>query len=94
MLEAALEEGVLSCVALDVYHEEATLAPALRTGNLAALTPDNQALLRLRKRQDVLLTPHNAFNTAEAVERKSEQSVRALLHFRQTGQFLWPVPEE
>ena len=94
VLEAALEEGVLSGVALDVYHEEATLAPALRTGNLAALTPDNQALLRLRKRPDVLLTPHNAFNTAEAVERKSEQSVRALLHFRQTGQFLWPVPEE
>ena len=33
-------------------------------------------------------------HTVEAVERKSEQSLRALLHFRQTGQFLWPVPEE
>ncbi|HRT05976.1 MAG TPA: NAD(P)-dependent oxidoreductase, partial [Kiritimatiellia bacterium] len=94
VLEAALEEGLLSGVALDVYNEEATLAPALRTGRLDALTPDNQALLRLRKRPDVLLTPHNAFNTAEAVERKSEQSVRTLLHFRQNGQFLWPVPAE
>ena len=94
VLEAALEEGLLSGVALDVYNEEATLAPALRNGNPAALTPDNQALLRLRKRHDVLLTPHNAFNTLEAVERKSEQSLRTLLHFRETGQFLWPVPEE
>ena len=94
VLEAALEEGLLSGVALDVYHEESTLAPALRTGNPAALTPDNQALLRLRKRHDVLLTPHNAFNTIEAVERKSEQSIRTLLHFRKNGQFLWPVPEE
>ena len=69
-------------------------AVPLRTGDAAALSPDNQALLRLRKRHDVLLTPHNAFNTIEAVERKSEQSIRTLLQFRKTGQFLWPVPEE
>ena len=93
-LEAALEAGLLSGVALDVYNEESTLAPALRTGNRAALTADNHALLRLRARPDVLLTPHNSFNTLEAVERKSEQSIRALLHFQKTGQFLWPVPDE
>ena len=93
-LEAALKDGLLSGVALDVYNEESTLAPALRTGNRSGLTDDNQALLRLRGRPDVLCTPHNAFNTLEAVERKSEQSIRTLLHFRETGQFLWPVPEE
>ena len=94
VLEAALADGLLSGVALDVYNEESTLAPALRTGNPSALTPDNQALLRLRRHPNVLLTPHNAFNTLEAVERKSEQSIRTLLHFQKTGRFLWPVPEE
>lgn len=94
VLESALAQGLLSGVALDVYNEEATLAPALRSGKPDTLTPDNQALLRLRTHPNVLLTPHNAFNTAEAVERKSEQSLRTLVHFRQTGQFLWPVPEE
>ena len=89
-----LTQGLLSGVALDVYNEESTLAPALRTGNHAPLTADNHALLRLRKRPDVLLTPHNAFNTLEAVERKSEQSIRTLLHHRNTGQFLWLPPEE
>ena len=93
-LESALKEGLLSGVALDVYNEESTLAPALRTGNHSALTPDNQALLRLRQRPDVVLTPHNSFNTLEAVERKSEQSVRTLLHHKKTRQFLWPIPEE
>ena len=93
-LEAALEEGILSGVALDVYNEESTLAPALRTGNRAALTADNRALLRLRERPDVLLTPHNSFNTLEAVERKSEQSIRAFLQLQKSGQFLWPLPEE
>lgn len=94
VLEAALKEGLLSGVALDVFNEESTLAPALRTGNPSALTIDNQALLRLRAHPNVLLTPHNAFNTLEAVERKSEQSIRTLLHFQKAGQFLWPVPEE
>ena len=94
VLETALKEGLLSGVALDVYNEESTLAPALRTGNQSALTPDNQALLRLHKRPDVLLTPHNSFNTLEAVERKSEQSIRTLLHHQKTSQVLWPIPEE
>lgn len=94
VLAAALDESLLSGVALDVYNEESILAPALRSGNRAALTPDNHALLRLRERRNVLCTPHNAFNTIEAVERKSEQSIRTLLHFRKTGQFLWPVPRE
>ncbi len=94
VLEAVLKDELLSGVALDVYNEESTLAPALRTGSHETLTADNQALLRLRARPDVLLTPHNSFNTLEAVERKSEQSIRALLHHQQTGQFLWPVPEE
>lgn len=94
VLEAALKEGLLSGVALDVYNEESTLAPALRTGDKSALTADNQALLRLRHHHHVLLTPHNAFNTLEAVERKSEQSIRTLLEFQKTGQFLWPIPEE
>lgn len=94
VLETALDQGQLSGVALDVYNEEASLAVALRNRQPDQLTADNQALLRLQKRPDVLLTPHNAFNTAEAVERKSEQSIRTLRELLQTGAFLWPAPEE
>lgn len=90
-LETALADGHLSGAALDVYNEESTLAPSLRTGDPSTLTDDNRALLHLRARPDVILTPHNAFNTREAVERKSSQSIETYLHFRQTGTFLWPV---
>lgn len=93
-LETALDNGLISGVALDVYNEEPALAVALRTGDTTGLTPDNHALLRLRGRREVVLTPHNAFNTIEAVERKSEQSIRTLVHLRETGQFLWPLPDE
>lgn len=94
VLEAALRDGLLRGVALDVFNEESTLAPALRADDPAWLTADNQALLRLRQRPEVILTPHNAFNTAEAVERKSEQSLRAFLHYRATGAFYWPAPTD
>ena len=90
-LEAALADGHLSGAALDVYNEESTLAPSLRTGDPSTLTDDNRALLRLADRPDVILTPHNAFNTREAVERKSSQTIEAFLHFARTRAFPAPV---
>lgn len=91
-VETALEAGWIRGAGLDVFNEESRLAPALRRGDELGLTEDNRALLRLMGRKDVICTPHNAFNTAEAVERKAEQSVRSYLHFRETGAFLWEVP--
>ena len=86
-LLAALEAGWLGGVALDVYEQEQALAVALRRGE-----PADRALSGLARRPEVILTPHNAFNTQEAVTRKAEQSVRQIEHFLQRGRFLWPVP--
>ena len=90
-LLAALEAGHLSGVGLDVFDHEAKLAVALRSG-----TPTGDlevaAALALAGRDDCLLTPHNAFNSAEAVLRKSDHSVQQIVAFRERGRFLWPVP--
>ena len=91
VLEEALAAGWISGAALDVYNEESSLAPALRSGDATTLTADNRALLRLRSRPDVILTPHNAFNTREAVERKSSQTIESYLHFARTRAFPAPV---
>ncbi|MBN1555293.1 MAG: hydroxyacid dehydrogenase [Phycisphaerae bacterium] len=51
-----------------------------------------RAALELAKRPDAILTPHNAFNTAEALERKAQQTAESLTAFLQTGKFPHPVP--
>ena len=66
---------------------------ALRSGgDLDALDEATRAVIDLSRRDDVILTPHNAFNTSEAVDRKSSQSVEQLQYFKDHGEFLWPVP--
>ena len=87
----ALDEGLLAGVALDVYDEESRLAVALRSG----VTEDKalRDIQDLSTRPNVLLPPHNAFNTHESVERKSRQTVEQVRHFLDQGRFLWPLPE-
>jgi len=43
---------------------------------------------------NVIFTPHNAFNTQEAVQRKAQHSVQQIEHFLQNGTFLWTIPDE
>jgi D-lactate dehydrogenase len=86
-LLAALEAGTLGGVGLDVYYDEPRLGPALRDGRPSE-HPEDRAFYTLRERSDVLMTPHNAFNTVEAVDRKSEQTVRQLIHFLTHGSFI------
>ncbi|RKZ90697.1 MAG: hydroxyacid dehydrogenase, partial [Candidatus Parabeggiatoa sp. nov. 1] len=77
---------------LDVYDKERELAVFLRGGNSLPENSDSLITLKLAKRPNVILTPHNAFNTQEAVERKSVHSIQQITHFLETGQFVWPVP--
>lgn len=75
-----LDEGHLGGVGLDVYEDEGRLATALRSG---------KGDFPLLGRPNVILTPHNAFNTREAVERKARQSVEQVQTFLKTGRFIW-----
>jgi len=87
-----LESGQLSGVGIDVYDAESELAVALRTGQPSE-NPVVRAILELRELPNVICTPHNAFNTHEAVLRKSEQSIQQVESFLQTGRFIWNVPD-
>jgi len=86
-----IEEGCLGGIGLDVYNHESELAVALRQGRHSE-DAEVRATLALAEKPNVILTPHNSFNTREAVERKVAQSIEQIEHFLDYGKFLWPVP--
>jgi D-lactate dehydrogenase len=92
-LLAALEAGQLAGVALDVFDHEVELAVSLRSGQ-PSKDAEARATLALAQHANVICTPHNAFNTAESLDRKSADSVKQVIAFRETGRFLWDVPRD
>lgn len=91
-LLSLLKEEHLGGIGMDVYEEEKELAVSLRSGQVSS-NPKVKAIQELKEHEQVILTPHNAFNTTEAVERKAEQSVQQTIQFLENGTFLWGVPE-
>jgi len=87
-----LDQGLLGGVGLDVYNHENELAVSLRLGRPSD-DPEIAAALALARRDNAILTPHNAFNTAESVNRKADQSVKTIARFLEKREFIWNVPE-
>ena len=85
-----LVEGLLGGVGLDVYENEGDLAVALRSG-ITINNPAMRSVLDLAGHENVILTPHNAFNTKESVERKAHMSIEQIGHFLKHREFIWKV---
>jgi D-lactate dehydrogenase len=85
-----LNSGELGGIGIDVYDAESELAVALRSGQPSE-NPVVRDILALQELPNVICTPHNAFNTHEAVIRKSEQSIQQVESFLDTGEFIWTV---
>ncbi|MBL7066321.1 MAG: hydroxyacid dehydrogenase [Candidatus Marinimicrobia bacterium] len=91
-LKRLLDDGTLGGIAMDVYPFEDELGAALRM-NSKIKNEELKIIQTLSRYSNVIMTPHNAFNTTESVERKAEQSVQQVQHFLETDKFLWNVPE-
>jgi D-lactate dehydrogenase len=85
-----LDGNHLGGVGLDVYDNESELGVSLRMG-VPCSDEDVQACIELSKRGNAILTPHNAFNTHEALERKAAQSIEQVTHFLTKKTFIWKV---
>jgi len=91
-----LEDGQLSGVGLDVYDHEKEVAAILRDDSSIESVPDEarkgvEAVLKLMRHPQAILTPHNAFNTEESVERKSQHTALNLELYFSKGDFLTPL---
>jgi D-lactate dehydrogenase len=81
----ALDDGTLAGAGLDVLEEEAALKEeahllskdSTRHGDFKVLLQDHV----LMERENVIITPHNAFNSKEALERIMETTVENIHGF-------------
>lgn len=85
-----LDENSLRGISLDVYQNESMVAEQLRS--TAVLNEPTQSLLNFSFRENVICTPHNAFNTEESVIRKARVTVLSLEDYLNRGEFPYPVP--
>jgi len=90
-LKRLLDEGILGGLGLDVYEDENILAEHLRASNTGR-NPNNEAILSMKDHDNVLFTPHNAFNTHEALDRKAQQSSEAVVRFLKDRSFPSSIP--
>jgi D-lactate dehydrogenase len=89
-LERALHEGHLGGLGLDVFENEGELGVAMRNPETTS-NPQIAPVKRILSYPNVLLTPHNAFNSAEALRRKCELTVQQIRYFFKHRDFLWKV---
>ena len=85
-MKRLLDEKFLGGLALDVYPDESYLADYLRD-DTKDLDKNIQTILELKDLDNVICTPHNAFNTRESVQQKAKQSVESLKYFLKKGKF-------
>jgi D-lactate dehydrogenase len=81
-----VQEKHLGGLGLDVFEDEPNIAVALRSKHTNTF-PGARSIKELLQYPNVLFSPHNAFNTKEAVQRKSQFSIDEILYFLENKNF-------
>lgn len=92
-LKRLMDEKILGGLGLDVYEDEHVIAHDLRADKQSAVSELASVALELSQRTNVIFTPHNAFNTREALARKADQAMESVVLFLAENKFPFPIPE-
>jgi D-lactate dehydrogenase len=84
-LKRLLAQKILGGIGLDVFPSEGKIADYLRGSGKS--DENTKIILELKNNDNVIFTPHNAFNTKEALERKSKQTIEALNYYLKHKRF-------
>ena len=93
----ALKEGILEGVALDTFEGEEVWAEEelIIFRGEKDISPEilKKALesFALTQFENVILTPHNAYNTHEAIMRILMKTLKNIISFKETGKCIYPV---
>jgi len=79
-LKRLISENLLAGLALDVYENEKQLANGLRSKE-QGLDEIVEIVGQLKDKENVIFTPHNAFNTDESTKNKAKLSADAFKQF-------------
>ena len=79
-IKKLLDENLMGALGADVFEKEQDLANSLR-GSPGEKSEETKIVQNLTERDNVLFTPHNAFNTEESVRQKASLSVAAVKEF-------------
>ncbi len=90
-LKKLLEEEILEGVGMDVYAQEGAMANSFRAGE-GGKTPEGRDILEMAKNENVIFTPHNAFNTSEALKKKASLTVTAIISYLKNRTFPTTIP--
>ena len=82
-----LAQDKIGGIAMDVYPEENLFAELLRTNTPPPSTSTAHLLNTIIQDPRVIATPHNAFNTVEALAAKCDETINQLHHFKQHQKF-------
>ncbi len=92
-LNRLINEGILGGLAMDVFEDEYNLAASLQNTQLKESTKYEQLISKMKNNENVIFTPHNAFNTLEGLIRKSELSVHSIHEFLKNQEFPYNLPK-
>ncbi len=81
-----LKDGRLGALGLDVYENEPSVAVSLRNP-LESESREAAIIREMMKYPNVVFTPHNAFNTREAVRRKARFTADQIMYFLEHQDF-------
>lgn len=82
-----LQEDHLGALGLDVYENESTVGVSLRN-SMGYHSRDEEIIKKMMNCPNVIFTPHNAFNTWEAVQRKAQFTVEQITYFLEHNDFM------